>query len=175
MPISETPERMTLTDLQNNQTVEVMFNPSELTRRTSVNYAKKAVLGNSHMPHEYLQTDNMQLRFDLFYNVETPIDRGNAAAAIRFLESLAYAPDDPESIAGAAPPRVLLVWPRTMSIIARLTQIEFAHQRWNLFGDTTQWTAACTFEESRIRRLSKQDVRVLGALRQPQSQGKLIE
>lgn len=175
MPISERPERMTLTDLQSNETVEVMFNPTDLSRRIAVNYTKKAVLGSSHLPHEYLQTDNQQLRFDLFYNAETPEELEKAEDSAKFLESLCYAPEDPESIAGAAPPRVLLVWPRTLSIIARLTSIEFQHQRWNRFGNTTQYTAACTFEESRIRRLTKQDVRLLGALRTPQSQGKVIE
>jgi len=175
MPISEAVARMTITDLQSNETQEVMFNPADLTRKVAVNYALKDVLGNSHREHEYLQTDNQEMTFDLFHNVETPEDLAKADDMARFLESLCYAPENPESIAGAAPPRVLLVWPRTLSIIARLVTVEFQHQRWNRFGNTTQFTARCQFQESRIRRLTKQDVRLLGALRTPQSQGKVIE
>jgi len=166
---------MTLTDLQSNETQEVMFNPSDLSRKIAVNYALKDVLGNSHREHEYLQTDNQNLSFDLFHNVETPEQLLRAEDLARFLESLCYGPEDPESIASAAPPRVLLVWPRTLSIVARLVSIEFQHQRWNRFGNTIQFTAKCEFQESRIRRLTKKDVRLLGALRTPQSQGKLIE
>ena len=52
MPSPETPDRLTITDLQNNDSIEAMFNPNALTRRIAVNYAKKAVLGNSHQEHD---------------------------------------------------------------------------------------------------------------------------
>lgn len=165
MPSPETPDRLTITDLQNNDSIEAMFNPNALTRRIAVNYAKKAVLGNSHQEHEYLQTDNMQIMFDLFFNVETPADLAKATASINFLESLCYGPADPESIAQAAPPRCLLVWPRTMSLVARLVSVEVRHQRWNRFGNTTQATVSTTWQEDRLSRLFKGDVRLLGAFR----------
>jgi len=175
MPTADAPTRMTLTDLQTDETVEAMFNPTELQRRVAVNYAKKPVLGNSHQEHEYLQTDNMSLRFDLFFLAETPTELAKLKDSERFLESLCYSDRDPESIAQAAPPRVLVVWPRTLSIVGRVLTIDINYQRWNRFGDVTQFTATLAMEESRVRRLSKQDVRLLGALRTPQSQGKLIE
>lgn len=175
MPVGESPNRMTITDLQSDETITMQFNPQELQRSISVNYAKKAVLGNSHLEHEYLQTDNQGVRFDLFYLAETIPQLEALENSQRFLESLCYAPEDPESIAQAAPPRVLLVWPRTMSIIARLTRLDINNERWNRFGNVIQYRASCTWEESRITRLTKQDVRLLGALRVPQSQGKVIE
>lgn len=168
MPKSETPERMTLTDLQSDDTAVVMFNPKELKRKIGVNYASKAVLGNSHLEHEYLQTANQNLSFDLFFNVETEADLDLAEDSMKFLESLCYAPEDPESIAGASPPRVLIVWPRTLSLTCRLLDLEFTHQRFNIHGNTIQWTAKTTWEEARLRRLTKQDVRDQGVLRTPQ-------
>lgn len=169
MPVAEKPERLSLTDLQTQETVECMFNPNELRRRLGVNYAKKSVLGNSHAEHEYLNTENQEITFDLFYNVETPADLAKATDAMKFLESLAYAPENPESIAQNAPPRVLILWPNTLSIVARLLTIEFTHARWNQNGYTTQFTARTVWDESRIRRLTKQEVRQLGSLRPPQS------
>lgn len=163
-----TPERMTLTDLDTDETVEVMFNPSEIKRKVSVNYARKEVLGNSHNEHEYLYTGNQGLSFDLFYLAETPVELAKAEDAMRFLESLCYATENPESIAAAAPPRVLIVWPRTLTLTCRVVDVEFSHQRFNRYGNTVQWTAKITLDESRLRRLTKQDVRQQGALRTPQ-------
>lgn len=165
MPGAEQPVRLTITDIDDDVTVEVPFNPNELTRRIAVNYAKKAVLGASHQPHEYLQTDNQQLQFDLFFNIETPGDAAYYEFTVDFLESLCYAQADPESIAQAAPPRVLIVWPRTMSLEVRLMAIEFTHQRFNRFGDTIQATVRTTWEEARQQRLVKSEVREFGARR----------
>lgn len=170
MPDSNTPARMTVTDLQSDETVEVQFNPTELERAIAVNYARKEVLGNSHQEHEFLNVGNQTLRIELFYLAESPAQLDRLKDAERFLESLCYPPEEADAIATFAPPRVLMVWPRTLSITARLTSLRIRYQRWNRFGDPVQFTATCTFEESRIRRLTKQDVRLLGALRTPRSQ-----
>lgn len=195
MPTSEQPARMTLTDLQSvaeadqhasasptsikakqtankmrsAATLEVMFNPRALSRKLAANYARKEVLGNTHAEHEYLSTGNQGISFDLFYNVETVDHLQQSIDAMNWLESLVYAPENPEAIAQAAPPRVLIVWPNTMTMTTRLMSVEFNHQRFNRHGYTIQWTAKCMWEETRIRRLNKADVRAFGALRTPES------
>ena len=160
---------MTLTDMQSpdvqDATIEVMFNPRELKRKIAPNYARQEVLGNTHAEHEYLSTGNQDIDFDLFYNVESIDDLQQSINAMNFLESLVYAPEDPESLVEAAPPRVLLVWPNTLSMTTRLMSVEFNHQRFNRFGYTIQWTAKCTWEETRVTRLNKADVRAFGSLR----------
>lgn len=171
MPTSEAPVRISITDLQTNETIDAMFNPNKLTRRTAVNYSKKGVLGNSHLEHEYLQTDNQVITFDLFFNAETIEELDFLKLKLDFIESLTLGPENPESIAQAAPPRCLILWPRTLSIVARLLNVEFLHQRWNRFGDTTQATVRTTWEESRITRLNKSDVRNFGSLRPRQNPG----
>lgn len=171
MPVSEEPARLIIQDLQSEVSIVAMFNPNELTRRVNVNYGRKPVLGNSHLEHEYLQTDNQQIQFDLFFLAESPGDLAVLKDAVNFLESLCYGPEDPDSISQAAPPRCLVLWPRTMSIVARLTSVEFVHQRWNRFGDTTQVTIRTTWEESRVTRLRQTDVRNFGALRPSENQG----
>lgn len=168
MPESRTPERMTVTDLDSDEEpMVVMFNPTEIRRKIAVNYARKGVLGNSHMEHEYLQTANQSLTFSLFWLVESERDLDHAEDAMKFIESLCYAPNDPQSLARASPPRVLIVWPRTLSMTCRLINVEFNHQRFNIFGNTVQYTARCTWDEAAIRRITKQDVRDQGALRTP--------
>ncbi len=186
MPIEEHPARMTLTDLQttaeadrgtlrnwttatNAATIEVMFNPKQLNRKLAANYARKDVLGNTHSEMEYLNTSNQAIDFDLFYNVETVAHLQQSIDAMNFLESLLYAKESPEGIAEAAPPRVMLVWPNTLAITTRLLGVEFNHQRFNRFGYTIQWTAKCTWEEARVRRLNKADVRAFGSMRTPES------
>ena len=171
MPNAESPVRMTITDLQDQTEVTVQFNPNELTRRIGVNYARKQVLGQSHQPHEYLSTGNQTIRFDLFHNAENPTQWEEVDQAAKFLESLCYAPEDPEGISQAAPPRVLLVWPYTLSLVTRLISVEFKHQRWDRFGNTTQFTASCEFEEALVRRLNKTDVYNFGPFRGAESQG----
>ena len=171
MPEAVTPVRMTITDLQSDETISVMFNPTELKRRMTVNYAKKQVLGNSHEEHEYLQTANTGVTFDLFFNAETVEDVDFLKLKLDFLESLGYGPEDPASITEAAPPRVLLLWPRTMSMVTRIMTAEFIHQRFNTRGDTIQATVRTTWEEGRITRIRKDDVRVYGALRPSEKLG----
>jgi hypothetical protein len=169
MPTSETPERMTITDLQADESITVQFNPKELKRKLAANYAMKEVLGNSHQEHEYLNTVTQELTFDLFSLVETPEQLAQSEDAMKFLESLLYAPANPDSIASGAPPRVLIVWPNTLSLTCRLGAIEFTHQRFNRHGHTTQWTARTTWTQALLRRITKQDVRTHGARRTPNS------
>lgn len=179
MPNSESPQRMIIRALDvpatdgegGAEAITLQFNPNALRRAIAVRYQNREILGLSHQPHEYLGTDNAAISFSVFYNVETISDLTESDKAIRFLESLAYGPEAPGGILTAAPSRVLLLWPKTMSIIARLTSIEFAHERWNASGNTIQWSASCTFEEARITRLTSRDVRILGAQRVPASVG----
>ncbi len=165
MPESITPEKMTITSLDNNETKTVQFNPSVLNRSLTVNYAKKGVLGNSHQPLEYLQTANEALSFELFFYAENEAQLINLQDTLQYLESLCYAKEDPQSIAEGSPPRVLVLWPYTLSMVTRVMSIEFSHQRFNQIGWTTQATANITFDESRITRLTRENVRLWGALR----------
>jgi hypothetical protein len=152
-----------------SESITLQFNPNALQRAISVRYQNRQILGLSHSPHEYLGTDNAAISFSVFYNVETRAQLAESDRAMRFLESLAYGPEAPGGILTAAPTRVLLLWPKTMSIVARLMSVTFQHERWNVFGNTTQWSAACSFEEARITRLTSKDVKILGAQRVPAS------
>lgn len=161
MPNSEVPDRLTLQALDAEYTpdkITVQFNPNELNRAIAVKYQNREILGLSHEPHEYLGTANQVITFSLFYNVETRVQLTQAKEAMQFLEALAYGPAGADGITTAAPSRVLIVWPNTLSIVARLTAVAFKHERFNRQGDTIQFSAACTFEESRVKRLTAQDV-----------------
>lgn len=165
MPISLTPARMSILNLDTAEELAVQFNPKELKRRISANYAMKDVLGNSHQEHEYLSTRTQEIDFDLFYIAETNAMYEQCTEAMQFLESLLYAQTGADTIAKGQPPRVLLVWPYTMSIMAKLDEVEFTHQRFNWLGFTTQFTARCRWTEARVSRLTANTVRALGARR----------
>ena len=158
MPTSEAPNRLTLTYFKNpGRSIEVQFNPNILNRSINVAYAKRKVLGLSHRPHEYLGTENQKISFALFYNVETADDLLASKEALLFLESLAYGPDAPSGITPAAPSRVVITWPNTLTIIGRMISVAFKHERFNRFGDTIQWSAACVFEAASVRRITNNE------------------
>ena len=167
MPQSNTPVRLSITDIDDNETIFAQFNPQELERQVRVNYAKKAVLGASGQPHEYLQTDNTAIRFSLFFYADTTAGIEELKKGINFLESLCYAKEAPQSIAQGAPPQVLLVWPRTLALVVRIINLNFQHQRWNLVGDTTQCTVEVNSEVIAVNRITKSPVRQSGANRAP--------
>jgi hypothetical protein len=164
---------MNIIDLQaslDTAEMEVMFNPTQFKRKVSAAYAKKRVLGGSHTPHEYLLTENAELSFELFYLVESPDDLTRSDDAMKFLESLLYAPAaGPKSIATFAPPRVHFFWPNTLAMTCRVMSIDWDHRRFNMDGYTVQWTARLKVEEARVQRLTKEQVREHGAIRTPQS------
>lgn len=158
MPTSEAPDRLTMMYLYNpGRSIQVQFNPNVLNRSINVAYAKRKVLGLSHEPHEYLNTANQKLSFALFYNVETAEDLLDSKAALLFLESLAYGPDSPSGIQAAAPSRVAIMWPNTITLIGRMISVAFKHERFNRFGDTIQWSAACVFEAASVRRITSDE------------------
>lgn len=167
MPTAEIPEKLVLRaidvdpDGDSQPAITVQFNPNVLNRAIQVSYQKREILGLSYQPHEYLSTENQVITFAVFYNAETQDQLKASQTAMRFLESLAYGPAAPGGILSAAPSRVLIVWPRTLSITARLTAVTFKHERWNKYGDTIQWSAACTFEASNISRITSDNVRAV--------------
>ena len=45
----------------------------------------------------------------------------------------------------------------TITLIGRMISVAFKHARFNRFGDTIQWSAACVFEAASVRRITSDE------------------
>lgn len=161
------PSRMSLTNVSTTQTVQAQFNPTELKEKLTVNYARLAVLGLSHKPLQYQQTDNHAFDFELALRVYQ--DGQNQSVTIqmirRFLLSLCYSRRGAANVVGGAPPRVLFVWPNLASLTSVVTTLEFTHTLFGLDGTPYHSTVKVGIEEIRDFRLYSEDVLATGTQR----------
>lgn len=163
------PTRMTLGNMNTAETLEVIFNPSELDPQFEVLYQRVAPPGLPHQILQYQGTSNVSIPMTLYadaydQNDTEIVDRINDFQ--RFLMSLGYPDESADSVLSGAPPSVLVVWPNVVSFVAKLTgRVSFKYMTIGPFGYVLRYTAQVTFEEFREVRLTSQDVRASGMVR----------
>jgi hypothetical protein len=164
---------MWLTDLNTTEEREAQYNPSEIEETLSVNYARLAIMGLSHKPMQYQNTDNLSLDFTLVFRAFD--DTGNRVNDMKemkkFLYSLCYSPRSAGSIIGGAPPRVLFIFPNLASLTCKITQLKYKTLLQALDGSPTMSEAKITIEEIRDTRLFSEDVREYGIQRASAGEG----
>lgn len=166
------PARMSLTNLATATGIEAQFNPTELEESLAVNWNRLAVLGLSHKPKQYQQTDNHEFEFELAFRAWD--DTGNRlddiALSRRFLLSLCYSSraSAGSGVSGGAPPRVLFVWPKLVSLTATINKIRIKHSAFNKEGDPIHFAAKIELDEIRDARLYSEDVYLNGTIRSSQ-------
>lgn len=156
-------------NLVTQESVAVQYNPQQFEETVEVLYARIGILGMPHQALQYLGTGNHQLRMDIFHDSTTLAVHQAGKAVRNFLLSLCYPKHleagDEAGILTGAPPRVLVAWPRVLSMTCRLSGLRFVNQRFNRHGDLVQFTASVSFEEVRDVRLTGVEVRRRGTLR----------
>lgn len=168
MALSESlarPRRMYLTDLRTAETFEAQFNPTELEESIDVAYSELGVPGLPHAPLQYSGTSNKKFEFELFVSTHGALERGLGEDFRRFLESLCYPAAVADTVLTGAPPRVLFVWPRLVSLTCVIRTLKFRHQRFAIDGGTTRYVASVSVSEIRDARLTSDDVRRVGTIR----------
>jgi hypothetical protein len=169
--LSQRPELMFLSNLQTGEDLIMQFNPTEFQRKIRSLWSRKNVLGESIRPLDYLGTANQTLQMQLYYRAEDAQQYAEGEDAMRYLESLLYPPAEADSIGGARPPRVLFVWPNSVSLTVVIEEIAFTHQMFDLQGRTIQFTANLKMEVASLRRITQEEIRERGARREPQQTG----
>lgn len=156
------PSKMWLFDLRSTSQLQAQFNPTELQETIAVNWNKLAVLGFSHMPQQYQQTDNHGFSFELaFRAIDADGNRlDDLTYARKFLLSICY-----PSRSSPSPARVLFVWPKLVSLTSVVRKLEFKHAQFNRAGDPVVTSAKLTLEEIRDVRLYAEDVLDVGTQR----------
>jgi hypothetical protein len=111
------PPRCVLVNVTSGESMECLFNPTQLSEKLQVNWNRLAVPGLSHQVLQFQSTANRQLSgvefyLDRYFAAEQPGDV-NILEFRAFLRALTVPPEGTEDVAATAPPRVLFIWPRS--------------------------------------------------------------
>ena len=157
------PARCVLANVLTGEALECLFNPTQISEKVQVNWTRLAVPGLSHQVLQYQSTSNRQLAGVEFY-----LDKLFAAAQPGdpdildfrdFLHALTVPPRATETVLATAPPRLLFLWPRVLTIETVVTDLEFQYRQFGTDGAALVYTATVTFEEIHDVRVTSEDRR----------------
>jgi hypothetical protein len=140
--------RVTLVNLDTQERMECLINPETLTEKLSVIYRRLSVPGVGHQMLQYDSTSNR-----IVPSLELVLDKrlGKQPASdpdiIRFRDFLRKIARPAQVDLPSAPPTVLFVWPKVLSMECVLSELEFRYQVFGADGDLLMYTATCTLEE----------------------------
>ena len=163
MPFDTRPPRCSLVNVETGESIECLFNPTQLAEKVQVNWNRLTVPGLSHQVLQYQSTGNRELRgvefyLDRVFAAEQPgdVDIMDFRA---FLRALTVPPEATEGVAATAPPRTLLVWPGVLTVEAVLTSVEFQYRQFGNDGRVLVYAATVGFEEILDVRVTSESLR----------------
>lgn len=156
------PPSMTLVNMVTTDSLEVQFNPEQLTEVLGANYAKLTVPGLSHQRKHFVYTEEPAYSFDLFNNsLDSGYNGLTAMQAIRsdrrFLYSLVH-PWRSDGIARGGAPRVLFIWPQLVSLPVKIMKLSFKYTQFNKNAAPCAWTCGVQLEVDRDAFVSMEDI-----------------
>ena len=156
------PPRCVLVNVTSGESMECLFNPTQLSEKVQVNWNRLAVPGLSHQVLQFQSTSNRQLTgvefyLDRFFATEQPGDP-NILEFRAFLRALTVPPAVTEGVA-TAPPRVLVVWPNVLTIECVVASIDFQYRQLAVDSSVLVYAAAVTFEEVLDTRVTSETLR----------------
>lgn len=146
--------------------VEVQFNPTEFQRSMEVEYARQTVPGLPHKILQYVSTSNSVFEMELYFQAHHRDQMLTNLTTRNFLESLCY-PRGVSQFVDAAPPRVLFMWPRFVSMTCVVTGMTDNYTQFTQLGRPREFTVTLTLEEIRQVRMLSEDVWLTGLKRPP--------
>ena len=145
------PPRCVLVNVTSGESMECLFNPTQLSEKLQVNWNRLAVPGLSHQVLQFQSTGNRQLSGVEFYLDRFFAEAGESDADVldfrRFLLALTVPPEGTEGVAETAPPRVLVIWPELLTIECVVASVEFHYKQIAIDGSPLVYTATASFEE----------------------------
>jgi len=145
------PPRCMLVNVTSGESLECLFNPTQLTEKVQVNWSRLAVPGLSHQVLQFQSTSNRQLAgvefyLDRFFAIEQP-GEPDVLDFRAFIRSLTVPPAGTEGVVDTAPPRTLFIWPEVVTIETVVTDVEFQYRQLGVDGRVLVYAATVTFEE----------------------------
>lgn len=145
------PPRCVLVNATSGESLECLFNPTQLTEKVQVNWSRLAVPGLSHQVLQFQSTSNRQLAgvefyVDRFFATEQP-GEPDVLDFRAFIRSLTVPPAGTEGVVDTAPPRTLFIWPEVVTVETVVTDVEFQYRQLGVDGRVLVYAATVTFEE----------------------------
>jgi hypothetical protein len=145
------PPRCVLVNVTSGESMECLFNPTQLTEKVQVNWSRLAVPGLSHQVLQFQSTSNRQLAgvefyVDRFFATEQP-GEPDVLDFRAFIRSLTVPPAGTEGVVDTAPPRTLFIWPEVVTVETVVTDVEFQYRQLGVDGRVLVYAATVTFEE----------------------------
>jgi hypothetical protein len=157
------PSRCTLVNVDTAESIDCLFNPTQISEKVQVNWNRVSVPGLSHQLLQFQSTGNRQLSgvefyLDKFFAAEQPgnVDILNFRG---FLRALTAPPAGTEGVPATAPPRTLFIWPNVLTIETVLTDLEFQYKQFAVDGSVLVYTATVSFEEILDARVTSEERR----------------
>jgi hypothetical protein len=145
------------------ESIECLFNPTQLSEKLDVNWNRLSVPGLSHQVLQFQSTASRQLSgvefyLDRFFAAEQPGDV-DILDFRSFLRALTVPPTGSEGVVATAPPRVLFIWPGVVTIECVVGSIEFQYKQIAVDGAVLVYAASVTFEEILDTRVTSEELR----------------
>ena len=155
--------RCFLINVETAETIDCLFNPTQISEKVQVNWNRVTVPGLSHQLLQFQSTGNRQLSgvefyLDRFFAKEQS-DDADILEFRGFLRALTVPPKGADGVPATAPPRTLFVWPTVLSIETVLTDLEFQYRQFAADATVLVYTATVTFEEILHARVTSEDKR----------------
>ncbi len=155
--------RCLLVNVASGESMECLFNPTQLSEKVQVNWNRLAVPGLSHQVLQFQSTANRELSgvefyLDRFFAAEQPGDV-DILDFRAFLRALTVPPQGTEGVAATAPPRVLFIWPEVVTVECVVASVEFQYKQLAIDGSVLVYSATATFEEILDTRVTSEDLR----------------
>jgi hypothetical protein len=151
------PPRCSIANISTGESIECLFNPTQLNEQVKVNWNRLTVPGLSHQVLQYQSTGNRQISgvefyLDRFFATKQP-GNPDILQFRSFLRALTLPPAEM-----LAPARALIIWPKVLTVETVLTDLEFQYRQFGTDASVLVYTAICTFEEILSLRLSAEQV-----------------
>ena len=149
------------------------FFPSTLTEQIVVSYARQKIVGMSHTILQYANTENYSIKgLDFFFRTTTEAELEANLTARNFLMSVCYSREGARAARDGGPPRVLFIWPRLISLTCKIVgPLTLQHTKFNRLGAPTVTSIKFDLEEIRNARLTSEQVRTFGTIRDAGGEG----
>ena len=140
------PPRCSIANITTGESIDCLFNPTQLSEKVKVNWSRLAVPGLSHQVLQYQSTGNRQVAgvefyLDRFFATKQP-GNPDILQFRSFLRALSVPPAEM-----LAPARALIIWPKVLSIETVLTELAFQYRQFGVDASVLVYTAVCGFEE----------------------------
>lgn len=157
------PPRCVLVNVTSGESMECLFNPTQLTEKVQVNWSRLAVPGLSHQVLQFQSTANRSLAgvefyLDRFFATEQP-GEPDIMEFRSFIRALTVPPSGTEGVVDTAPPRTLFIWPEVIAIETVVTDVEFQYRQVAVDGRVLVYAATVTFEEILDVRVTSEELR----------------